>query len=417
MVKISIIIPIYNGEVYLEKCIRNVLCQTIKELEILCVDDGSTDGSAQIVRDFSRKDSRVILLQQENAGPGPARNLAIQKAKGEYVAFLDADDYYLDVDALEKMAAVCEAEKVLICGSREIGVRSEDEKKYPMFQEETVGKVLNYIDYQMDYCYQNYVIQRNLLVENHIYFPNYRRYQDPPFFVKALYFAEKFSIADTCLYCYRVSDIRSKFNPLKTADMLTGMLDNLKFAEENALDLLFETTTRRLEYEFAEIICENVSFHHLNLLELLMEANNRISIKNHKPNYVIRPLKMLLFSEKQYEDELLTQIEQQESISIYGAGKFGKEFLFFLKSKGQLGKVKNIIVSDRKGNVSQVEGISVIELKEFLETKSGRVFVAVGGNYKREITNSLEEKGYTDFEIVEEIFLEKRQKLISFDVR
>ena len=108
MIKISVIIPIYNGEEYLEQCIQSVFNQTLKEIELICVDDGSVDNSVQIIQKYAEKDKRISLFQQKNQGPGPARNFALKHAKGKFVAFLDADDYYLDADALEKMVRTCE---------------------------------------------------------------------------------------------------------------------------------------------------------------------------------------------------------------------------------------------------------------------------------------------------------------------
>lgn len=93
MIKVSVIIPIYNCEEYLEHCIKSILCQTLKEQEIICIDDGSTDHSAQIIKRLQTEDGRIVLLQQENQGAAAARNLGLQKAKGEYIAFLDADDW------------------------------------------------------------------------------------------------------------------------------------------------------------------------------------------------------------------------------------------------------------------------------------------------------------------------------------
>lgn len=103
MVKVSVIIPIYNNEKYIKQCVESVLEQTLKDLEVICIDDGSMDDSAKIVKNIMSMEERIVLLQQANQGPGIARNLGIKKAKGKYVVFLDADDYYLDKDALEKM--------------------------------------------------------------------------------------------------------------------------------------------------------------------------------------------------------------------------------------------------------------------------------------------------------------------------
>lgn len=117
IIKVSIVIPVFNGEEYLEQCLRSVLSQTLQELEILCVDDGSTDRSAELVRRMQKEDARIQLIRQENQGAGSARNRALQEARGLYVAFLDADDFYIEPDALERMVRLCEGKELFVCGS------------------------------------------------------------------------------------------------------------------------------------------------------------------------------------------------------------------------------------------------------------------------------------------------------------
>src|SRR5574341_1935425 len=94
MTKVSAIIPVYNGEKYIEDAIRSVLTQTFSDLELIIVDDGSTDKTGEICKGFL-SDSRVKYIYQENQGVSSARNTGIKRSNGEYVAFLDADDYWL----------------------------------------------------------------------------------------------------------------------------------------------------------------------------------------------------------------------------------------------------------------------------------------------------------------------------------
>ena len=93
MVKVSIIIPVYNVERYLEECMESVLGQTLKEIEIICVNDGSSDGSPGILKEYARRDKRVILIDQENWGYGYAMNRGIERASGEYIGIVEPDDY------------------------------------------------------------------------------------------------------------------------------------------------------------------------------------------------------------------------------------------------------------------------------------------------------------------------------------
>ena len=101
MVKISVIVPVYNCEDYLEESIRSILNQTFKDIEVVCVADGSTDNSLSILNKLSDDDSRLKVHTQENQGASVARNNALKKVSGDYIYFFDADDY-LVADALEK---------------------------------------------------------------------------------------------------------------------------------------------------------------------------------------------------------------------------------------------------------------------------------------------------------------------------
>lgn len=101
MPKVSVIIPVYNVEPYLKQCLESVVGQTLREIEIICVNDSSTDGSLLILEDYQRKDKRIQIITQKNAGAGAARNKGLRMAKGKYLSFLDSDDFF-ETDMLEK---------------------------------------------------------------------------------------------------------------------------------------------------------------------------------------------------------------------------------------------------------------------------------------------------------------------------
>ena len=94
MPKVSVIIPIYNTDKYLRECINSVINQTLKDIEIICINDGSTDNSSEILNEYKSIDDRIIVINQKNQGVSVARNNGINAAKGEYIAFLDSDDYF-----------------------------------------------------------------------------------------------------------------------------------------------------------------------------------------------------------------------------------------------------------------------------------------------------------------------------------
>ena len=93
-IKISVIIPIYNAERYLSDCLESIVNQTFKDIEIICINDGSKDKSEQIIKQYAEKDKRIILLNQKNEGAGPARDKGVEISKGEYLSFIDSDDFF-----------------------------------------------------------------------------------------------------------------------------------------------------------------------------------------------------------------------------------------------------------------------------------------------------------------------------------
>ena len=94
MIKISVIIPVYNAEKYLRECLDSVIGQALQDIEIICVDDGSTDSSLSVLQKYAAKDTRLKIVVQANQGAAAARNVGMAVAQGEYLAFLDADDLY-----------------------------------------------------------------------------------------------------------------------------------------------------------------------------------------------------------------------------------------------------------------------------------------------------------------------------------
>ena len=101
IIKFSIIIPVYNVEKFLRECLNSITSQTLKNFEVICIDDGSTDNSLTILQEYANKDSRFKVISQENQGQGIARNKAIDIASGEYLFFVDPDDYELFMEKIK----------------------------------------------------------------------------------------------------------------------------------------------------------------------------------------------------------------------------------------------------------------------------------------------------------------------------
>lgn len=245
---VSVIIPVYNVEKYLRQCLDSVVNQTLKEIEIICVNDGSPDNSLSILQEYANRDSRFIIIDQENQGVGRSRNTGIRKARGEFVCFMDPDDWYPENDVLETLYSTAKRERVCICGGS-LEEHKPDGTVIRDFNPNASnwgGKfsqdgIMRFRDYQYDWGYQRFVFSRKFLVVNDIFFPPYIRFQDPPFFVKAMVLAEKFYALRKITYAYRVAYKEPIFsNPRKLSDMFSGIADVVNLAQTYGLEKLTE---------------------------------------------------------------------------------------------------------------------------------------------------------------------------------
>ena len=113
MIDVSIVLTVYNAESYIEGCLDMITGQTLRDIQIICVDDGSTDNSSQIIEQYAQKDDRIVLIREKNAGAGAARNRGMQEATGKYILFLDCDDFY-EPEMVEKAFRRAEEEQAEI---------------------------------------------------------------------------------------------------------------------------------------------------------------------------------------------------------------------------------------------------------------------------------------------------------------
>lgn len=233
--RFSIIIPVYNVEPYLHECLDSVLHQTFKEWEAICVNDGSTDGSLMILEDYATKDNRFKVVNQENGGLSAARNTGMDHSTGEYVLFLDSDDW-LEHSALETIDAVIAGED-MVCFS---GRRYFDETK--KFNHPDALACKSYTS-GMDYYSENALLphdfafvcvvlrayRRKFLIEKGLRFKEGIYHEDNLFTPPACYHAGHVRQIPDCLYNYRV-----RANSITDSHHAKRMRDFLYIANELA---------------------------------------------------------------------------------------------------------------------------------------------------------------------------------------
>ena len=202
--RVSVIIPVYNSEKYIGECLESLLSQTLSEIEIICVDDGSTDGSAEILKSYADKDPRVRVLNQENKGAGAARNYGLRESRGKYLSFLDSDDFF-EPDMLEKAWKTIVHYKAdfIVFGSDQYYmdtgeyvrnpwvVRKADIPPYQPFKyRELTGNVFKtFVGWAWDKMYR-----RDFVMENGLYFQEQRTSNDLYFVFSALVTAKKIAV-------------------------------------------------------------------------------------------------------------------------------------------------------------------------------------------------------------------------------
>jgi glycosyltransferase involved in cell wall biosynthesis len=235
MTKVSVVVPVYNVEKYLEECLDSIIAQTLQDIEIICVNDGSTDRSAEILDRYAQKDPRITVITQTNQGPSKARNIGIAQTKGEYIGFVDSDDI-IAADFLEKLYI---AAKKYDADVAMTNIRRYSIKHYKL----KIKKEDVYIDAQAK------INAAEIPHSNYIWNKIYRKsalkypfaegfyYEDVEWSIRIIYYANKLvTVPDTVYYCRRVKEsIMHSPSEKKTNDFRWAKNELLKFAREHNL--------------------------------------------------------------------------------------------------------------------------------------------------------------------------------------
>lgn len=202
-VLISVIVPSYNAGTYLTQCLDNLICQTYKNIEIIVIDDGSTDDTAQIVNNYST----IKYIYQENRGLSGARNRGIEEASGEYIHFMDADDF-VTLDFYEKMIQniVNSDSDMACCGFYFERFPNQTQRiEYRVVYSKTEDKIkaTNVCNYAA--CWR-YILKLSFLKENNLYFELGRLAEDRIFSIQAIYLANRVVMVPDVMYIYKNRD-------------------------------------------------------------------------------------------------------------------------------------------------------------------------------------------------------------------
>lgn len=227
MAKLSVIVPIYNVEKYLRQCLDSVVNQTFRDLEIILIDDGSPDRCGEICDEYEKRDNRIKVIHKENGGLPSARNDGIDMATGEWVAFVDSDDW-LELDIYEKAIAAGDKYDVDILFFNSFRNSEKKESKAYLFEKEfysddkeyikslQAGVMCKYLVKIPDLAFPwNRIIRRKIIITNKLHFQETRAYEDLIYAVECMQYAEKIAFINSHGYHYRENElsISRMYNP------------------------------------------------------------------------------------------------------------------------------------------------------------------------------------------------------------
>lgn len=288
MPKISVIIPVYNTEKYLKECLDSIINQTLKDIEIICVDDGSTDGSLVILQEYAEKDKRIKILKGKGTGAGGARNVGLDVAQGEYLLFLDSDDFF-ELNMFEKMyrKGIETASDIVLCNACRFNTNDgtfndyetsfipDEIKQYNTFNREDIpNKIFTYFSNSI----WNKLYKRSFVNFYNIRIQEIKRSNDLYFVRCALAVAKTISYVDEKFVFYRVgvtNNIQSK-NINTPKEYLKAIYAIQDFLIKNNLFDKLSFAFKRLVIEHSEYYLITFKSYPITYFKLLLFLKNNV---------------------------------------------------------------------------------------------------------------------------------------------
>jgi glycosyltransferase involved in cell wall biosynthesis len=312
MVAISVIIPVYNVEDYLAQCLDSICNQTFRDIEIICVNDGSTDHSPDILTQYSLKDERISIINQHNQGLAASRNNGLKIAKGEYVYFIDSDDY-LEFDALERLydSIVSNDSDMVLFKFQTVDDYHNVHKRGVEFKIDKIFGDIDYANFTFTYkdvkrhvmnsafsaCLKLY--KRDFIADAS--FPIGLNFEDVPVHVKLMLEAQRLSFVPESFYNYRsnpdsiLNSSANGFDIFKVIDMVEDYLKKSSHYDELENEFIF--------FKIAQILVYLKSEKSEEYFQKAKEEFEKITIKDEKTlkKYALKGYNLVL-SSKNYSD-------------------------------------------------------------------------------------------------------------------
>lgn len=391
MIKISILVPVYNVERYLGKCLDSILEQTFTKYEVICMDDGSTDCSGTILDEYKLKDSRIKVVHKENSGYGKTMNQAMQMAKGKYIGIVESDDiidssmFQTLYDAMEEYDLdIVKSDFYLMWDNEAVTIRKE---YFPLTADGNMyHKVLNPNASLEAYLAQkftwNALYKRELLVKNQIAYQETpgASYQDNGFWFQTFYWAKRVMFLNTPLYYYRQDNQTASSHDKNKVYAMKNEFDFIRrFMKEKG-------DTRRELYQICFHLRMLAYLSTLGRIDLSLRMEFARNIKRERIFFenqgeacydwldegqmeVIKNPEAYVNEKMIGCKELEKVLPQYSHIVVYGAGSYGERAICRVRAFGGDVQSLKVAVTELKEKGKKCQDIEICELKDCVEEK------------------------------------------------
>lgn len=439
---VSIVMSIYNGSRYLANTMENLISQTYKDIEIICVDDGSTDDTYNILAGFAKRDTRIKILRKDNEGPGIARNTGMELAKGEYLIFLDSDDYF-EKNMIEQFCKALKREDadMAICKARIYDMEYKRERSFPLAMNMDIlgGKDFFYPEEYYDTLLQltggfawNKMFRTDFLKNNSLEFGSAYLYEDMLLTAESLILARKIALVKDELIMYRKNsnmslsaekddnwdDLIEIFYQIRRKLIQRNLYQKLEktylnrvadtlytafsdYKTERAFAGLYDYYKNNLKDKY--IGKDKGFFYNQNAGELIELLNNSCTALDFLLSYKGIRLNKL---EKDFDRLNRTKhwlfpfdkVPYQSKVILYGAGEMGQDYYLQIKKTNWCRIMQWI---DREGKRYREKGFKVEDLEKMEITCADLIIVGISDrNAAKQVSVTLKDIGFNIRQII-----------------
>lgn len=432
MIKVSVIMPVYNVEKYLEEALLSVMKQTLHEIEIICVNDGSTDSSFDILQRYAKLDERIKVISKDNTGYGHTMNIGLDAAIGEYVGIVETDDY-IDQKMLETLYRTATQKQLDIVKAGYRWFVDEDGERIfheipilPLSEAELYEKVTgSYEDmrvFRADMVTWAGIYRRDFLNKHNIRHNETpgASYQDNGFWFQVMMHAKKVGFIEDSFYNLRRDNPNSS---VKNTEKVFCICDEYDFIRDRIESSSIGNKKRMLQTAFYYRFL-NYQFHYIRVSDELKPAmmervredviyaleNGDIAADMYTKAqwqqlfFIMNEGKMIAPSNVFMSGEAKKRIEEAKAVYIYGAGAWGKNIYHMLRGYIGTEKIKAFLVTKMEEQQESLFDIPVRVLDRVDLTEDDLVIIAVSDKYLGEVLMALEHRGYNNSILKNDLF-------------